>query len=570
MGDRQQSVGQELPNRRTYLKLLGTGGVATVAGCSGGGDGGDGGGGGTSTGTGTQSDVIPGGHIRTTAISPPMSLSPFAGTSQADYIFPEMMYDRLTSYNRDYEVVPELATEWESNDANDAWTFTLTEDATFSTIDQNVIAEDVKATVEVMQSEDRATGTAVDLGPVASENPVEVEDDYRVTINLSQSDPFYPARLGETGSYFNIVPKTVIDGRFDELESTDFGSGPFELTGFESDDEYRFEGRDWYQEKQGHTLPFVDKFTLKVIPDVVSQANALTGERVDSINTMSPSIRSNVENAGKASVYQYTTSTFTSVVLPTNLELDNGDRPFESLNVRQAMKHALDREAVKAATGNTQTIGHHDPVAPVHPDYADFDEGLEFGTTAQTDEAETLLEEAGYGDGLELPELIYEEQFQTRRGTAVELFQQQMAEVGIEFEIKLVTPDTWLSDYWNQDGTWYASGYASRMEQTTVHQDAFAPDAPWDSGRWDNEYYHKAYNNFSKAERDTDQFKTNFEEAQRISHLKNAWIVFGFLDQQSAANDYVSHFNPGPAANKDFYYDAALSPSAPNGPTTTE
>jgi peptide/nickel transport system substrate-binding protein len=566
MGDRQQSVGQELPNRRTYLKLLGAGGAATMAGCFGGG----GGGGGTSTGTGTQVDVTPGGHIRTTAISAPQSLSPFVGTGQGDYVFFEMMYDRLTSYNRDYEVIPELATEWESNDANDAWTFTLTEDATFSTIDQNVIAEDVKATVEVMQSEDRATGTAVDLGPVASENPVEVEDDYRLTINLSQSDPFYPARLGETGSYFNIVPKTVIDNRFDELESTDFGSGPFELTGFESDDEYRFEGRDWYRSKQGHTLPFVDEFTLKVIPDVVSQANALTGERVDTINTMSPSIRSNVENAGNASVHQYTTSAFTSVVLTTNLELDNGDRPFESLKVRQAMKHALDREEIKAATDNTQTIGHHDPVAPVHPDYADFDEGLEFGTTAQTDEAETLLEEAGYGDGLELPELIYEEQFQTRRGTAVELFQQQMSDVGIEFDIKLVTPDTWLSDYWNQDGDWYASGYAARMEQTTVPQDALAPDAPWDSGRWDNEDYHDAYNKFSEAERGTDQFTTNFEEAQRVSHLNNAWIVFGFLDQQSAANDYVSHFDPGPAANKDFHYDAALSQSAPNGPTTTQ
>jgi len=515
-----------------------------------------------------NTDITTGGHLRTTGISSPQSLSPFSGTGQGDYVFFELMYDRLTAYNPDYEVEPELATEWESNDANDEWTFTLTENATFSTIDQNVIGEDVKATIDVMQSEDRASGTAVDLGPIASEDPVTVEDDYRVTISLTESDPFYPKRLGETGSYFNIVPKTVIDDRFDELTSTDFGSGPFELTSFESDNEYVFEAHDYYKTELEEDVPFLDKLTAKISPDPVSQANSLTGERVDTINTLDPSLRSRIKNAGSASVKQFTTSAFLSVVLTTNLELDNGDKPFSNLKVRQAMKHALDREAIAAATDDTMTPGHHDPVAPVHPDYADFDEGLEFGTTAQTDEAETLLEEAGYGDGLDLPELIYEEEFQARRGTCVELFQQQMSEVGIEFDISLVTPDTWLSEYWNQDGKWYASGYAARMEQTTVANLALGPNAKWDSGRWDNEDYHNAFNEFISAEPDTDTFKTNFEEAQKISHKNNAWVIFGFLDQQAAANDYVSRFNVGPAVNKEYYSDAALSASAPEGPTT--
>ncbi|MFB6184313.1 MAG: ABC transporter substrate-binding protein [Haloarculaceae archaeon] len=581
MGSSDPLTRQESPDRRTYLKLLGAGGAATLAGCMGGGGGGgeetttesSGGGGEETQGNGggeetttERPDIIPGGHLRTTAIAAPQSLSPFVGDGQGDYVFFELMYDRLVGYNRDYEPVPRLARDWEPNDDTTAWTFMLTDQAKFANIDKKVLGEDVKATVEVMLSEDRVPGASVDLGAVDKDNPVVVEDDHRVTINLSKKDPFYPARLGETGSYFNIVPKEILDNRFDELSTTDFGSGPFTLTDYESDSQYHFEKHDWYIEREGRELPYLDEITAKIIPDPVSQASALTGKRVDVINTLDPSLRSRIENAGNASVRQYSTSAFLSMVMTTNMELDNGDKPFSKLKVRQAMKHALDREEIVSATDGTMTIGHHDPVAPVHPGYGDFDEGLEFGTTAQTEKAKGLLEEAGYGDGLELPTPIYENEFQARRGTCVKLFQQQAKKAGIEFDIRLVSPDTWLSKYWNQDGKWYASGYAARMEQTTVPRLALGPDAKWDSGRWDNEQYHEAYNKFSTTTTSDPAFQKAFTKAQRISHLDNAWIIFGFLDQQAASNDYLSHFDPGPAANKDFNYDAALSPDAPKGP----
>jgi len=570
----------ESPIRRKYLKCLGAGGVMMLAGCTGGGDGGDSedgeqtttqtddGGDDTQTETTTAAGgLVEGGHLRVTAISPPASLNPFKGTSQGDCVFFEMMYDRLTSYNRDYEVIPNLATDWEPNENADAWTFDLNPDATFPQLGQAVLGEDVEATVEVMQSEDVVPGAAVDLGPVASENPVVVEDDHRVTINLSRSDAFFPARLGETCSYFNIAPKNVIESRFEEMDTTDFGSGPFQLTSFEADNEYVFEANpDWYlSDAEGRQLPYVDKVTVTIIPDTVAQANALTGQRVDTINNLEQSIRSRIENAGSASVHQYDTSSFLNMVLTTNLELENGDRPFADVRVRQAMKHALDREEISQATDGTMTIGHHSPVAPVYPGYAPFDEGLEFGTTAQVDEAVALLDEAGYPDGLDLPTPIYETDFQARRGTAVQLFQQQMSKAGIRFDIRHVSPDTWLSKYWNQDGVWYSSGYAARMEQTTVPRLAMHTDAKWNSGRWSNEAYDAAYDTFSSTT-DDQEFLDAFHEAQRLAHLEGAWIIFGFMDQQAAANDYVTHYEPGPAVNRDFNYDAALSPEAPEGP----
>jgi len=557
------------PNRRKYIKWLGLGGVAGLAGCTGDGgddDGSDDGGSddGGSTTTDDMEGIQTGGHLRVSGMDPPQSLSPLDGTGQGDFIFFEWMYDRLTDYNRDFELVPNLATDWEPNEDASAWTFDLREGVPFANTNKEVLGEDVRATAEVMASEDRVPGAAADLGPL---DTVEVEDDYRITIQLTRPDNAYPGRLAETGSWFNIVPKPIIEDRFDELTSTDFGSGPFTLTEYQSDDRYVFEANDdWFGTHEGEDLPLVDRVSLEIVPDPVAQVNALTDERVDALHKIQTSVRDQIQANDQTNELGYTTSSFLSMVMLTTLETAGGDRPFEDVRVRKALKHAMDREAIRAATDGTMTIGHHDPVAPVHPGYAPFDEGLEFGTTSQPDEAQRLLEEAGYGDGIDLPTPIYSTDFDERRGTAVALLQQQCREVGINFDIQLVSSDTWLSDYWNQENGWYASGYAARMEQTTVHRLALHDEGQWNSGRWNNEAYNEQYDIFSSTT-DDEEFTEAFHEAQRIMHLEGPWLIFGFSDQYAAANDYMGRYEAGPAANRDQESDAWLTSDAPEGPS---
>jgi peptide/nickel transport system substrate-binding protein len=557
--------------------MLGLGGVAGLAGCTGG-DGGETTTGGTQ-GTGTMEGTTPemtatpepgavqgGGHLRLSGLNPPQTLSPFKGINQGDYIFFELMYDRLTDYNRDFEVVPRLAKAWEPNEDASAWTFTLREGATFDTIDQEVLAEDVKATADVMASEDKVPGAGRSLGPL---DRMEVLDDYRVKAHLTKPDNVYPGRLAETGSWFNIVPKNVIEDRFDELSSKDFGSGPYNLTDFQQDVEYVFEAdSDWFDtDHQGNSLPIIDKLTAIIIQDPVGQVNALTDSRVDVLNKIQTKNRSQAAQADGSTVKGYATSSFLSMVMYTTLEKKNGDQPFSKPKVRKAMKHAMDREEISAATDNTMVPGHHDPVSPVHPDYAPFDAGMEFGTTSQPDEAKKLLEEAGYGDGLDLPTPIYSTDFDERRGTSVALFQQQAREAGIRFDIQLVSADTWLSDYWNQENGWYASGYAARMEQTTVHRLGLHNEAKWNSGRWQNEQYNEHFDVFSQTT-DEQKFVDNFQAAQEIMHLNGPWIIFGFTRQYAANNDYMGRYVPGPATNRGrASIDPWLTSDAPEGPS---
>jgi peptide/nickel transport system substrate-binding protein len=559
--------------RRRYLQWVGLGGLTALAGCVGE-DGGSGTeGGDTTSGSGTNGDSEEtqtqssggrsGGHLRVGFPNAPRSLHPMKGPSLAGYVVRETMYSRLTNYNRDVELIPELATEWETNDAVDQYTFVLREGARFATIDQEVLAEDVKATVEVMQSEDRVASAARDVGPIES---VEIEDDHRITFNLSQSDIVYPKRLAETGSTFNILPKNVIEDRWDEVDSTDFGSGPFTLTEYEDGSKYVFEANDNYYKTDGDgtQLPYLDKMTWLVNPDPVSRVNTLVDQRTDAVQELSNTNTARVDSTSGLSSQSRGSPGFQLVVLNQDLELDNGERPFADQRVLKAFKHAIDREAYQDATNGATVIGHHDPVAPVHPNYAPFDPGLEFGTTAQPDEARRLLEEAGYGDGLELPQLIYSAN-NPITPPIVQLFQEQMANVGVEFDISQVTEDTWLSDYWNSDTDWYWSEWSSRFEETTVHRLAVQSEGPWNTGRYANKDFDAAYGEYSTAT-DQETFTDAFQRAQKIFHQTGPWIILGHVKKFTANHDYVKNVDFPPSNSRSYHWNDWLTGDAPEGP----
>jgi peptide/nickel transport system substrate-binding protein len=131
-------------------------------------------------------------------------------------------------------------------------------------------------------------------------------------------------------------------------------------------------------------------------------------------------------------------STEGETILSTNTK----QAPFDNLKVRQALAHAIDRQAIidGAMFGYGTPIGTH--FAPHHPAYLDL--------TAQSafdpEQARALLAEAGFPDGfattLHLPPPSY-----ARRGG--EIVAAQLAEVGITAEIINVEWAQWLETVFN-------------------------------------------------------------------------------------------------------------------------
>ena len=126
----------------------------------------------------------------------------------------------------------------------------------------------------------------------------------------------------------------------------------------------------------------------------------------------------------------------------TILAMNNAVAPFDDVRVREAVAHAIDRQAVidGAMFGLGTPIGTH--FAPHNPDYEDLTALSNF----DPEKSKALLAEAGLADGfsttLKLPPPSY-----ARRGG--EIIAAQLREVGIETEITNLEWAQWLEQVFN-------------------------------------------------------------------------------------------------------------------------
>ncbi|HEY8527912.1 MAG TPA: ABC transporter substrate-binding protein [Acidimicrobiales bacterium] len=120
--------------------------------------------------------------------------------------------------------------------------------------------------------------------------------------------------------------------------------------------------------------------------------------------------------------------------------------PLDDLRVRQAIAHAIDREAVVEAL----TSGYGEPrYQPFASDSPAYDPELDDLYTYDPDRARDLLAEAGYEDGLSFRSIV--------GGTATsyvtfgELLQAQLREVDIDMDLELVDQASTIPQLFEQD-----------------------------------------------------------------------------------------------------------------------
>jgi len=543
-------------SRRSYLKWLGIGGLTGLAGCFGGGGG---------NATTNDGERVRGGTLR---IALPQALNnwhPMKGVSSTDYAFAEMMYSRLTVLHPDDTTAqPDLAAEWEPNDNFDAWTFTLQDGATFANGD-TVTASDVKATVEYMMTNEDLPTAERYLGGATG---AEVVDEQNVRINLDGPDTEYPRRISETGSSFSILPESVIDDDPSRFNDESLGSGPFKLVESTGGNKYVCEAFDDYfgTDDNGEELPYVDEMRLFVVEDSLAATNGLADERYDGILQADPDHEARFDQGENTQMYSHDSMELINVLLNTEME------PFDNVNVRKALKHAIGTQKMLDTIDGGGALGYHHSVSPIHKFYAD-DIDDPFGKEPNPEKARSMLEDEGYsGDTLlELPTLIYSKQSTPEKEPQAQVFQQQMSDAGIEFDLELVTTDTWLTDYWNKDEAWYFSGWAARAVETSILELAFQSESSWNSARFDN----AEYDEHLQAAMDATDEETKREElkkCQQLLHTEGPWLVTSFVDIYGAWNNYVKDVELAFTNERSYYHDAQLTEDAPMAPgnTTTQ
>jgi peptide/nickel transport system substrate-binding protein len=318
------------------------------------------------------------------------------------------------------EIVPLLAEDYEVSDDGTQYAFTLREDVTFSNGDE-FTAEDVKFSIDRVKSD--AWTVSLKSAMDVVEN-VEVTSPTEVVVTLSEPSNDWLYRMTtRIGAMFS---ETGVD----DLANDPVGTGPYVVAARTRGDSLTLETRDDYWGE----LPDVEEVTLRYFGDATALNNALISGGIDVIGTLqSPESLERFESDDRFQVLEGTTNG--ELVLSMN----NARPPFDDRRVRQAVKYALDRQAILDTTyaGMGELIGSMVP--PTDPWYEDLTDLYPH----DPEKARQLLAEAGATDvevAFRIPNLPY-------AVTAAQVVKSQLAEVGISANIEVLEfPARWLEE----------------------------------------------------------------------------------------------------------------------------
>ncbi|MDM4761612.1 ABC transporter substrate-binding protein [Galbitalea sp. SE-J8] len=338
-----------------------------------------------------------------------------------DQILIDNVYEGLVSRDATGDISPSLATDWTVSDDGLTYTFTLAPDETFSNGDA-LTADDVVWSIQGL-----IDAKGVNSGDLGKVTDVAADGDTTVTITLSDRDPELLYSLaGRAG--------LVLDqDATNEIATTAIGSGPFLLDSWKQGDSITLTRNDdyWGEEPQLKSVVF------SYYTDATAGNNAILAGDLDVLTGVDANTVSQFDGVDGLSVVDGSASD--KFVLAFN----NAKAPLNDEKVRQAIRSAIDHEAIITAVGGAgKVLGG--PITSNDPGYEDLS-GL---YPHDVDKAKSLLADAGYADGLDLTLTI-----PSFYGTTVtDLLTSQLAEAGITLTVNSVEFSTWLSDvYTNKD-----------------------------------------------------------------------------------------------------------------------
>ena len=349
----------------------------------------------------------------------PPHLDPTSAAAQAiDSVVYTNIFEGLTRFMGDGSVVPGLAASWDISDDGLTYTFKLHDEVTFhdgSTMD----AEDVKFSLDRARAEDSTNAQKALFSAIAS---VDVVDPLTVKLTLSEPNGNLLFNLA-WGDAVIVAPESI-----ENIKTNPVGTGAYTFTNWVQGDRIDLTRNDAYW----GDAPALASATFKFISDPTAAFAAMMAEDVD-VFAGFPAPENLPQFEADPRFQVLVGSTEGETILSTNNKMP----PFDNVKVREALAHAIDRQAIidGAMFGYGTPIGTH--FAPHNPAYVDLT-----GQSAYDPEmAKALLAEAGFPDGfattLHLPPPSY-----ARRGG--EIIAAQLAAVGIRAEITNVEWAQWL------------------------------------------------------------------------------------------------------------------------------
>lgn len=346
------------------------------------------------------------------------------------------LVDSLTDQNPETgEIVPWLAESWKVSADATSFTFRLREGVTFSD-GSALTAEVVKANFDAVP----------DLGPLANlatgyltgVKEVTAEDPQTLTVTFEQPNAQF-LQATSTHSLGVVSEATTKLSPQERCTQGVIGSGPFTLAEYVANQSATLKKRTGYAwgsslwKKQGEA--YLDEVAFKVLPESGVRTGSLQSGQVDAIGNVGRADEAALEAAG------VTLQARANPGAVFNLGVNNSRPYLADEKVRQALRHAIDRQQVADTVYNTGTKPATSILSQTTPGYGDYSNEL----TYDAEKAKTLLDEAGWpvgADGIrakggqKLSLVVAWFANSPTNQPTLELIQQQLKDVGVGLELK--------------------------------------------------------------------------------------------------------------------------------------
>jgi peptide/nickel transport system substrate-binding protein len=386
-------------------------------------------------------------------------VNPLHAIGYPPYAVHPVQFDGLTERSADGVLAPALALSWRA-EAEHNWILELRPNVRFSN-GEPLDANAVKATFDFVLGVD---GRRLSIyREFASVERVAVRGPLEVEVVTRTPDPMLPFKLV---SLKILPPRHFAAVGAEGFDKYPIGTGPFvEVTRTPARAVFKANPAAWRP-------PRLDRLTLVSLPDATTRVQALAARQVDIALDIAVEHAPIVIDGGGRVIAQPSGSVD---VIQFNISKAS---PLRDPRVRRALNHAIDKDRIVQ-----QLLGGYTRVATQFASRgtSGFDQHLEQPFPYDPVKARGLLQEAGYGDGFDLP-------IEMMASVATAPFEQAAADlnaVGVRATLTIITVPTYTAHYYQN--TWAGLAFYGGYNASPSF-DALAP-LRLHSCLWPNPWY---------------------------------------------------------------------------------
>lgn len=318
------------------------------------------------------------------------TLDPQIDTSARGEVVFGAFSEPLFHFDPNGDVVPHLLSDYEVLDGGERYVFEVRDGVTFhngETWDADVLAWNLE---RLYSTQNPARNV---LGPEAE---IEATGDMEVEIHYEDPYPILPSYLTYNTNTNTMVSRSAFEESGDDEwgVSVMVGSGPFVFEEWRRGEEIRFtrnDDYDWGPEFASNQGPSnFEELVIRIIPEETTLVSEVTTGNVHASNYVPPARLETIEGHDDTTVNRIPGLSVLSLPFNQTREL------MQDINVRKAIAHAVDREAVINTAIGGEGFPAYDHVVETVPGAWSREEARERGITYDPDRARELLEESGW------------------------------------------------------------------------------------------------------------------------------------------------------------------------------